>query len=103
MKIRTILIILLLLSGCKAEKAQTWELVWSDEFDYKGLPDPAKWGNEVGFIRNNELQYYTSRRIENTVVDNGNLLIIGRKEPFETAGYTSASLTTGHTEKSKLV
>ncbi len=31
--------------------------------------------------------------IENSVVHNGNLLIIGRKEPFDSAGYTSASLT----------
>jgi hypothetical protein len=24
-----------------------------------GLPDPARWGYEVGYIRNNEKQYYT--------------------------------------------
>ncbi len=74
--------------------SQSWKLVWSDEFDKNGLPDETKWGNEVGFIRNNELQYYTKRRIENSVVDNGNLLIIGRKESFDKANYTSASLTT---------
>src|SRR4030042_5093296 len=94
MKVSVVFILLLFLSGCKAEKDQSWELVWSDEFDYTGLPDASKWGNEVGFIRNNELQYYTSRRIENSVIDNGNLLIIARKESFETAGDTSASLTT---------
>jgi len=94
MKIGALSVILLLLSGCGSEKEADWKLVWSDEFDYSGLPDASKWGNEVGFIRNNELQYYTARRIENSIVDNGNLLIIGRKEPFETAGFTSASLTT---------
>jgi len=94
MKISAIILLFLLLSGCKAEKDQPWELVWSDEFDYTGLPDPANWGNEVGFIRNNELQYYTSQRMENSVVSDGNLLLIGRKEQYETAGYTSASLTT---------
>ncbi|HEX2974524.1 MAG TPA: glycoside hydrolase family 16 protein, partial [Bacteroidales bacterium] len=73
---------------------QSWKLVWSDEFDKAGLPDPAKWGNEVGFIRNHELQYYTERRIENSEVKNGNLMIIGRKENYKDAGYTSASLTT---------
>jgi beta-glucanase (GH16 family) len=88
------LLLLLLLSGCVKDNAQTWKLVWSDEFDKPGLPDAEKWGNEVGFIRNNELQYYTSRRIENSVVNNGKLLIIGKKESYESANYTSASLTT---------
>lgn len=94
MRYIVILILFLLFSGCSADREADWELVWSDEFDYSGLPDPVKWGNEVGFIRNNELQYYTERRIENSVVSNGKLMIIGRKEPYETAGYTSASLTT---------
>lgn len=31
-------------------------LVWSDEFDGTAL-DPAKWGYELGFIRNREYQY----------------------------------------------
>lgn len=91
---KKLLILLLLVSSCTPDNAQTWKLVWSDEFDRPGLPDAAKWGNEVGFIRNNELQYYTSRRIENSVIEKGNLLIIGRKESYETANYTSASLTT---------
>ena len=26
----------------------TYELVWSDEFDYEGEPDPEKWGYDVG-------------------------------------------------------
>lgn len=39
-----------------------WELVWSDEFDYEGLPDPAKWNYEEGFVRNNEEQYYIRAR-----------------------------------------
>ena len=25
-----------------------WKLVWSDEFNYTGHPDPAKWGYEEG-------------------------------------------------------
>jgi len=70
------------------------KLVWSDEFNYTGLPDSAKWGNEVGFIRNHELQYYTKQRIENTRVENGNLMIIGKKESYHAANYTSASLNT---------
>ncbi len=89
------LILLLCLFACSGLKnEQEWKLVWSDEFNYSGLPDSAKWGNETGFIRNNELQYYTRQRIENERVMNGNLLIIGRKELYRNANYTSASLVT---------
>jgi beta-glucanase (GH16 family) len=71
-----------------------WELVWSDEFDYSGFPDPAKWNYEVGQIRNQELQYYTVRRLENARVENHCLIIEGRHEKYEGADYTSASLHT---------
>jgi len=75
-------------------RSQNWTIVWSDEFNYSGLPDTSKWGNEVGFIRNNELQYYTKQRLDNSRVENGNLMIIGKKESYKTANYTSASLVT---------
>ena len=87
-----------------------WELVWSDEFDYEGLPDAKKWNYELGFIRNKELQYYTEARKENAWVADGHLTITGRKERFknpqfqsgaehwkqqrEYAEYTAASITT---------
>ena len=83
--------ILTALLSCTTEKN---ELIWSDEFNYSGLPDPGKWVNEVGYIRNNELQYYTEQRIENSVVKDGCLMIIARKEPFQDYGYTSASINT---------
>ncbi|MFN2285624.1 MAG: glycoside hydrolase family 16 protein, partial [Anaerolineae bacterium] len=79
----------------------TWDLVWSDEFDYEGLPDPEKWGYEVGYIRNDELQYYTEKREENARVEDGVLIIEARKDgdtvPDATRGYTSASLVTKDT------
>ena len=90
-----------------------WKLVWSDEFDTAGLPDPAKWNYETGWIRNNEQQFYTRERQENARVADGLLIIEARKEKFknptfntnatntargrrnrEFADYTSASLTT---------
>jgi beta-glucanase (GH16 family) len=89
-----------------------WRLVWSDEFDKPGLPDPSKWTYEEGFVRNNELQFYTRGRRENARVENGMLIIETRKESWrnpqydpqrqqrswrfsrETADYTSASLVT---------
>jgi beta-glucanase (GH16 family) len=67
--------------------AQEWKLVWSDEFDYVGLPDPAKWDYEEGFIRNNEAQYYTRARKENARVEDGMLIIEGRKEQFANARF----------------
>lgn len=87
-----------MLTACTGDNGQDWKLVWSDDFDKPGLPDPASWVNETGFVRNNELQYYTDRRKENSIIWNGNLMLIGRKESWiagaDTAGYTSASITT---------
>ncbi len=79
--------------------AQTWELKWSDEFDYTGLPDNTKWGYDVGGSGwgNNELQYYTSFRSENSRVESGNLIIEARKEVYGGKNYTSARLITNNT------
>ena len=74
-------------------------LVWSDEFNYKGLPDSLKWSYDKGKgcpencgWGNNELQFYTWNRSENARVLDGNLVIEARKENFEGAEYTSARL-----------
>lgn len=64
-----------------------WQLVWSDEFNYEGLPDPKKWTYEVGFVRNQEKQYYTQARKENARVEHGVLTLEGRKENFPNAQY----------------
>jgi beta-glucanase (GH16 family) len=77
-----------------ARKSITWDLVWSDEFDYRGLPDPSNWDYEVGYVRNNELQYYTESSIENARVENGLLIIETRKKSPSKIFYTSASLVT---------
>jgi hypothetical protein len=71
-----------------------WTLVWSDEFNTAGAPDTSKWGYEEGYIRNAELQYYTSERLENARVEAGNLVIECRRDYFEDHEITSASLTT---------
>ena len=66
----------------EAEGAAEWRLIWSDEFDYSGLPDPAKWGYDVGGHGwgNKELQFYTERRKENARVENGHLIIEARRD-----------------------
>lgn len=51
------------------------KLVFQDEFNGTGLPDPNKWSYEVGFKRNKELQYYTNERIENVFLKDGLLNI----------------------------
>lgn len=78
----------------RATEAQGWKLIWSDDFDYNGLPDPKKWDYEVGLIRNDEKQYYTRARRENARVENGNLILEARREPFEKASFTAASINT---------
>ncbi len=86
------LLALVLLSG--APPADDWELIWSDEFNRNGLPDPSKWDYETGFVRNRELQYYTRARKENARVEDGSLVIEARREDYRNAKYTSASLHT---------
>ncbi len=71
------------------------QLVWSDEFDYTGAPDPAKWDYDIGGDGwgNNEEQYYTNR-LENSHVEDGKLIITAIKEDYEGNAYTSARLAT---------
>ena len=68
---------LLILLGLTAISAAAdlpgWKLVWSDEFDKPGQPDPAKWTYEKGMLRNNEKQFYTENRRENARVEDGKL------------------------------
>jgi beta-glucanase (GH16 family) len=67
--------------------------VFSDEFDTPGRPDPARWVHELGYIANNESQYYTDRS-ENSRVEGGMLVIEARKEAYRGYAYTSARLVT---------
>jgi len=68
-------------------------LIWSDEFDGPSI-DLSKWSFEVGYIRNNELQYYTDNDSDNAYIENGNLVIEARQEEMDGYAYTSASLNT---------
>src|SRR5690242_14893919 len=73
-----------------------YRLVWSDEFDRDGAPDPSHWSYDVGGggWGNNELEFYTNDRRENARVENGSLIIEARREPWENRSYTSARLVT---------
>lgn len=67
-------------------------LVWSDEFNYRGAPDPQKWGYDIGGNGwgNQELQTYTSSGI-NSFVQDGKLTI---KAVKSNGLWTSARLVT---------
>jgi beta-glucanase (GH16 family) len=82
-------------SACSDQKSKM-KLVWSDEFNYNGLPDDTKWNYDTGGHGwgNNELQFYTSKRLENARVENGHLIIEARKENLQGRKYTSARLIT---------
>ncbi len=70
-------------------------LVFSDEFNTDGAPDPAKWGYDIGTggggWGNNELEYYTARS-QNSIVQGGVLKIIATRENYMGSTFTSARL-----------
>ena len=70
-------------------------LVWSEEFDYEGLPDSDTWVIETGNgdwgWGNGESQYYLE---DNINVSNGTLKIHVKKENQSGFQYTSARLKT---------
>ncbi|OHX66195.1 family 16 glycosylhydrolase [Flammeovirga pacifica] len=74
-------------------QSDCYELVWSDEFDVNGAPDPNKWGYDIGGDGwgNNEDQYYTDKLTNAQVID-GKLVITARKENYGGKAYTSARL-----------
>lgn len=79
-----------------APEPESWILVWQDEFDTDGLPDPNIWtfeteGNAWNW-GNGEDQYYTDSRLENARVEEGVLNIIARREDYQGKKYTSARI-----------
>jgi len=97
---------MLFVGGCKdnspkdpdpdSEIPDGYKLVWSDEFNYTGLPDASKWSYDIGGSGwgNNEAQYYTGSSLKNSEVKGGYLYINAIKEDFEGKKYTSARLVT---------
>jgi len=85
-----------------AENGGKKHLVWSEEFNYSGVPDPQKWSYDLGDAcnlpcgcgwGNHESQFYTDR-LENARVENGCLVIEARHEKTGTRDYSSARLVT---------
>ncbi|MDG4715867.1 glycoside hydrolase family 16 protein [Winogradskyella marincola] len=70
-------------------------LVWQDEFDVNGAPDPSNWTYDLGTGTdgwgNLELQHYTDRP-ENVIVEDGMLKITAKAESFSGSDYTSSRI-----------
>jgi beta-glucanase (GH16 family) len=70
-----------------APEGTSWRLVWSDEFNGPdgSAPDPKKWTYDIGVDDdgwgNKELEYYTNR-LQNAVVQGGNLVITALRENY---------------------
>lgn len=67
---------------------QGMKLVWADEFNTNGKPNPQFWKFEKGFVRNEELQWYQE---ENATCTNGVLLFEGRREEISNPKYQAGS------------
>ena len=89
----------------KTTDGRVLKLTWNDEFNGEGLPDSSKWSYEVGYVRNNEEQYYTDARLDNIFQKDGLLTIRTLKEDYDIKGkpnnkgrekaeYTSAAIET---------
>ena len=59
------------------KQSEEWTLVWSDEFNTDGRPDPATWSFEQGFVRNHEDQWYQP---DNAWQQDGLLIIEARRD-----------------------
>ncbi|EAZ81139.1 glycoside hydrolase family 16 protein [Algoriphagus machipongonensis] len=88
--------ILFLLLGSFTSFAQEAKLLWSDEFDQNGLPNPQYWGYDVGDHGwgNQELEYYTEANLQNARIEEGVLKITAIADSSYSKGYTSARIHT---------
>jgi beta-glucanase (GH16 family) len=82
----------LLALAAPAAWAQSWQLVWQDEFNGAIGPDWVfETGNGTNGWGNNEMQYY---RRENATIENGALVITAKREDYAGFHYTSARMKT---------
>ncbi|MEI7499601.1 MAG: family 16 glycosylhydrolase [Bacteroidota bacterium] len=93
------LILILLICFFQNCFAQQEKLVWSDEFNGTGAPDPANWGYDLGSSGwgNAEIQNYTNST-QNARQENGSLIIEAIKQGYN---WTSARLLTNNKHEFK--
>ncbi|MBC7532347.1 MAG: carbohydrate-binding protein [Oligoflexus sp.] len=95
-KVIGVMLAVIMILCAQQSMAAGYSLVWSDEFDGYGLPDPSKWTAEnwEPYAINNELQKYVTGRWENTRVENGVLKIEARRDWYNGYEYTSGRIST---------
>jgi beta-glucanase (GH16 family) len=74
------------------ESNSDWQMIWNDEFETAEL-DTSKWNYEIqapGWV-NNELQRYTNRT-ENVRIEDGLLVIEGRRDNYMGSEYSSGRI-----------
>ncbi|MFV0469013.1 MAG: family 16 glycosylhydrolase [Dysgonomonas sp.] len=82
----------LLLSLLTSAQTEDYQLVFSDDFEGNVL-DESKWSIYTGYAPNQEKQYYTDG-YNNLRLEDGNLVIVARKEQAVTnRDYTSARIS----------
>ncbi len=95
---RRLLLAFFFLACLPAFAQEKGELLWQDEFNEEGKPNPEHWGYDLGDgcpdicgWGNNEKQTYTDQQ-ENVRVENGKLIIEAHQLPE--GGYSSARIKT---------
>ena len=88
MKIYLGVICALMCAAVTAEESKAWKLVWADEFNIDGKPNPKNWAYEKGFVRNNEFQWYQE---DNAFCEKGMLVIEARHESKANPNYKKGS------------
>lgn len=63
-------------------------LVWNEEFNEEVKPHPSSWRYEIGFVRNQELQWYQPN---NAKITEGVLIIEGKREKIRNPYYVAGS------------
>jgi len=95
-------VIFITLFSCKTTTKTTeknensYQLIWSDEFDTDGLPQSSNWTFEEGGHGwgNGESQFYVKDNIDNSYCKDGKLHIVVLKKEYEGKHYTSARMIT---------
>ncbi|GAB3006729.1 hypothetical protein GCM10027051_02740 [Niabella terrae] len=87
--------LLVVLTACQSTGQQRSEpaesdyaLVWADEFNHDGPPDSTNWSYELGFVRNEEEQWYQP---ENAYCKDGYLVLEARRESKPNPNFVAGS------------
>ncbi len=78
------LAVFMVVAAGNAVWGEEYQLVWADEFNEVGRPNPENWTYEKGFVRNEELQWYQEA---NARCQDGLLIIEAKREKVANPDY----------------